>query len=274
MLEGKAQWTKSRYSSNQNVLGLIMKNIDDDNNIIKEFAYFAYPNLVYLELDNVGITEFPQWIFKLKNLHILIIRNNPIEVIPAEINTLEELRILDLSNNAINEMPILRLAKLTTLNLTYNNLDSLDIREYSCLMEYYIGYNNFHSLRFAYDTIESAIQKGRNGYMPMKICMCDFKSNESIPEHFSYNPSFSIEFVHLENTMYEKGSNAYSNNNLERYQCDYVTYPRKNDTYKCGCQLIKCELDRLFYYANFPDPTIASNQFKFAKKVYTPQKYR
>ncbi|XP_077585657.1 leucine-rich repeat-containing protein 18 [Stigmatopora nigra] len=79
-----------------------------------------------LTLSNMGITIFPQCIFKLTNMDELDLSRNQIDKIPDNIGKLPSLRWLDLHSNNLESVPesIGKLAGLTYLNLSNNRLTS------------------------------------------------------------------------------------------------------------------------------------------------------
>lgn len=68
--------------------------------------------------------ELPNWVYKLKNLKFLIVKNSQLTKISSNINNLNELRTLDLSNNYLTWAFFdLNLKKLEFLNLSWNKLN-------------------------------------------------------------------------------------------------------------------------------------------------------
>lgn len=108
--------------------------IEEDINIGDEPVYrnlskaLRNADKVYkLNLANMELKEFPDEIFKLKQLRILILDSNKILTIPNRINELENLLYLSIGNNSINEIPLTlgNLTKLRFLYLNNNNISFL-----------------------------------------------------------------------------------------------------------------------------------------------------
>ncbi|MEO9533179.1 MAG: leucine-rich repeat domain-containing protein [Crocinitomicaceae bacterium] len=98
------------------------------------------PNLEYLSLAYMGLTEVPANIGELKNLKHLRLGNNPITTLPKSFYTLPNLSHLRLgSNEGMDYAAVLASAKtlpaLSTLWLQYCGLDALpaDLAEYPAL---------------------------------------------------------------------------------------------------------------------------------------------
>jgi Leucine-rich repeat (LRR) protein len=94
-----------------------------------------------LDLSNKGISYFPNEIFALEQLEILILSGNQLTSIDTRIENLTNLKILDVSNNSIMDLPI-ELIKLTSLqalsvsgNPLYNKFEALLDKEASIAPE-------------------------------------------------------------------------------------------------------------------------------------------
>lgn len=87
-------------------------------------------NISKLDLSNQNLTEFPDEIFKMKNLRSLNISNNKIKTIPSDIKNLKNLRTLDISFNQLDNIyaKICELKNLRILNLNSNNLKSFPVQ--------------------------------------------------------------------------------------------------------------------------------------------------
>ena len=72
----------------------------------------------WLDLSNQGLTEFPDSLFALTNIHYLDISKNHIEFIPTKIRELKKLKYLVVSYNEIKQLP-LELKELTLLQSLY-----------------------------------------------------------------------------------------------------------------------------------------------------------
>ncbi|XP_074073195.1 leucine-rich repeat-containing protein 63 isoform X2 [Macrotis lagotis] len=90
------------------------------------FGILAY-QLVYLNLAFNSLSIFPTEVFVLKNLQVLIMRNNPIKEIPSEIEELKYLTIFIISFNLLTSLPkgIFSLSKLEFLDVSYNEITSI-----------------------------------------------------------------------------------------------------------------------------------------------------
>ncbi len=80
-----------------------------------------------LRKDCKGHFKFPNGLFKLPNLKILIIRNMALKQLPAALSEVSNLCVLDLSGNMFTHFPdaILKLSRLSALNLSYNSIKVL-----------------------------------------------------------------------------------------------------------------------------------------------------
>jgi len=96
-------------------------NIDSISNLSKLTELTMSSS--YLE-NKSGLTEFPEFVFSLKDLKTLIITNHRISSIPDKFSNLKNLEHLDLSGNSIySVMPetLHSLTKLKVVDLTENN---------------------------------------------------------------------------------------------------------------------------------------------------------
>lgn len=95
------------------------------NNILGEVAELR--QLTYLNIGNMGLSEFPPSLQNMKNLEELYAYNNNFKQIPESIGSLKKLRILELSNNKLTSLPgaISQCTNLEGLNLNGNDLTSL-----------------------------------------------------------------------------------------------------------------------------------------------------
>jgi Leucine-rich repeat (LRR) protein len=93
--------------------------------------YFNSEAIEDLNLNNMGLTDFPSEIESLPNLKALYLHNNKLSELPKEIKNLQNLTYLGLKNNKLNSLPkqIGKLSNLILLDL-YGN-DSLDITSLS-----------------------------------------------------------------------------------------------------------------------------------------------
>lgn len=80
-----------------------------------------------LDLRNNGFTSFPEDVFKLENLEVLILDSNNISTVPKEIGSLKHLQLLSLSYNGLESLPdeISECDELWSLYLDHNKLKSL-----------------------------------------------------------------------------------------------------------------------------------------------------
>ncbi|XP_010979182.2 leucine-rich repeat-containing protein 63 [Camelus dromedarius] len=80
--------------------------------------------LVYLNLSYNNIFYFPTEIFCLRNLQILILRNNPIKEIPSNVQQLKFLRTFNIAFNLITTLPLglFYLFNLEKLDISYNSI--------------------------------------------------------------------------------------------------------------------------------------------------------
>ena len=62
------------------------------------------PNLKYLGLDKLGLTELPNWIGDL-DLESLLVANNNLPTLPDSLSNLRQLKYLNLSRNPLGEIP-------------------------------------------------------------------------------------------------------------------------------------------------------------------------
>ncbi|XP_056903364.1 leucine-rich repeat-containing protein 18 [Takifugu flavidus] len=79
-----------------------------------------------LDLRNMGITNFPSWLFKLTSVTELDLSCNQLKKLPDNIGSFLSLRRLDLHSNKLESLPesIGSLVRLTHLNLCNNRLTS------------------------------------------------------------------------------------------------------------------------------------------------------
>ncbi|XP_032258446.1 leucine-rich repeat-containing protein 63 [Phoca vitulina] len=83
--------------------------------------------LIYLNLSFNDISYFPTEILCLKNLQILLLRNNPIKEISSEIQQLKLLRVFSIAFNLITTLPpgLFFLSHLEELDISYNSIVSI-----------------------------------------------------------------------------------------------------------------------------------------------------
>ncbi|XP_045652702.1 leucine-rich repeat-containing protein 63 [Ursus americanus] len=83
--------------------------------------------LIYLNLSFNDISYFPREIFCLKNLQILLLRNNPIKEIPSGIQQLKLLRVFSIAFNLVTTLPpgLFFLSHLEELDISYNSIASI-----------------------------------------------------------------------------------------------------------------------------------------------------
>ncbi len=99
---------------------------------IKSFDFLVdLPQLQYLNLGRNQLKKIPDAVWKLKNLRVLILKQNRIENIPAAIEQ-SKVRELNLSGNRIEQLhPALwRIKDLKKLDLKTNRIHSFDIAQY------------------------------------------------------------------------------------------------------------------------------------------------
>lgn len=70
--------------------------------------------VVRLNLSKQKLSEFPEDIFKFKNLEVLIMKKNKLKSIPSKIKSLDKLQFLDLEKNKLDSLPI-ELGELSNL---------------------------------------------------------------------------------------------------------------------------------------------------------------
>lgn len=123
------------------ILNLYFKNTSYN------WDYDYWCDLQKIELNwNELKNELPNWIYKLKNLKFLIIKNSQISIISNNINNLNELITLDLSNNYLTwTLFDLNLKKLEFLNLSWNklNLQKSNFKNLPKLEYFNISWNTF-----------------------------------------------------------------------------------------------------------------------------------
>jgi len=81
-----------------------------------------------LYLNNMGLTELPEFQWNFGHLEVLDLSNNKIEILPESINRLNNLQSLNVSRNNIKAIPtksVEQLTQLTELNLSSNQLTTL-----------------------------------------------------------------------------------------------------------------------------------------------------
>jgi Leucine-rich repeat (LRR) protein len=120
------------------------KNIkNDEKNIINLKIFYFLPNMdqlvnkflefnkvkIYLYLNDLNLKEFPKPIFKLANLHKLILNSNSIKCIPDDISKLVNLEVLDIGDNKLTYISpeIFKLPKLQYLDISYNSFEVLPV---------------------------------------------------------------------------------------------------------------------------------------------------
>jgi len=101
---------------------------------------------------NEGLTSFPTYVFKNKDLKVIDLSNNNITEIPDDISQLENLEVLNLKDNAITKISkeITKLRNLTQLNLTGNRIkylhEQINFSEFKNLKDLYLVNNDIKFL--------------------------------------------------------------------------------------------------------------------------------
>ena len=92
-------------------------------------ALRAPEKVEWLDLKDKGLKEFPEIIFKFKNLRFLDLSGNSLAVLPDEISTFTKLRYLDVSGTKISKVPesMRLLSALNTIHLA--DLPNLDFEQ-------------------------------------------------------------------------------------------------------------------------------------------------
>ena len=118
------------FIANQTVLYgqgklLSKKELEEAEEFLSLEDALANPEKVYiLDLLDMGLSELPTDIAKLKNLQILYLYENQLTTLPREIGQLKNLQILFLDENQLSSLPpeIGQLTNLEILGLHHNNL--------------------------------------------------------------------------------------------------------------------------------------------------------
>ena len=106
------------------------ENVDDIINInfvvFESLDFQSIPvmsNLKEINLEMLGLNEFPDWLFNSKKLEVLKLSKNYLSVLPSRIQEFENLKFLDIEHNNFNILPeeIKNLRNLEFLNYSYNN---------------------------------------------------------------------------------------------------------------------------------------------------------
>ena len=125
--------------------------------------------IVGLGLHNKGLTSFPEIIFKLTSLKVLVLDNNKLTSIPETLEKLNNLQTLNLGHNLLKNLPksLSNLSSLEDLILWSNKFESLSES---------IG--NLTSLQklFLFDNQLTALPEGIGNLKSLKIL--DLKQNE------------------------------------------------------------------------------------------------
>lgn len=217
-----------------------------------------------LDYSNSGLTEFPEDIFKFKNVKKLILRGNKIKNIPAEIATLKSLKVLDLSNNNIvnlkakffdlvnlevlilsnNEIKtipkqVAQLVKLKKLHISKNRLSRIpaEIGGLISLQELNISQNPFTEFPVEVLRLSNIESLYFTKIMFNSIPLDDIaKSLTKLKKIYSFNPvidsdKFEDKHTHVFNNS--KGNsiklmNLMKGKNLEKQPADRLAKPIKN----------------------------------------------
>ncbi len=101
----------------------------------------------HLDMEELGLENFPNFIIKLSSLEILNLRCNYIRMLPSPIERLNKIKQLDLSANKLESLPdtIGNLSSLEVLNLFANKLSYIpnSIAKLDNLKRLNLGCNNF-----------------------------------------------------------------------------------------------------------------------------------
>ena len=110
-------------------LGLSVRSGDEKTEKLKEIPVevFELRDLKVLVLRNNQISEIPEAITQLQNLSVLYLSGNQISEIPEAITQLQDLLELDLSDNQISKIPeaITQLQNLSYLGLSDNQISKI-----------------------------------------------------------------------------------------------------------------------------------------------------
>ncbi len=125
-------WPTDAGSSIENKVTIVFESREQLENFALESELFKWTGelerIQVLNLQNLQLTEIPEFVFKCKNLERLFLEDNYIEDVPEIISELKELTFLSLGNNRMHKLPrsLRKFTKLRGLLLDANPLDAMD----------------------------------------------------------------------------------------------------------------------------------------------------
>lgn len=128
---------------------------------LKSISFKNVPSLLSIDLSGCQLTEFPQSILALKQLHTLVLTSNQLSSLPSSIaNDLPNLKVLNLENNQLQgNFFQIGLTGLGDLYLTNNSLTSIeDIDKYVSLQNLALGYNQISTIPITIMKLSSTLK--------------------------------------------------------------------------------------------------------------------